>query len=127
MARSASKGSSEGGGTRFGLGTLDVEAPPERYRPRLTAGDVIDGKYRLERPLGEGGMGVVWCAHHLQLDLPIAIKLLRPAAPDQRVLSERLKLEAQASARLVHPAIVRVFDVDTSEQGEPYIVMELLE
>jgi serine/threonine-protein kinase len=55
----------------------------------------------------------------------VAIKLLR-AGPDLVSLSERMKLEARSAARLVHPAIVRVFDIDTAETGDPFIVMELL-
>lgn len=98
---------------------------PEHFRPALAAGSVIDDKYRLERLLGEGGMGEVWRAHHLQLDLPVAIKLLR-AGTESTTLSRRLKIEARAAAQLVHPAIVRVFDVDTTESGDPFIVMELL-
>jgi eukaryotic-like serine/threonine-protein kinase len=125
MARSASKESIAADGTRFGDGEVGADVVEALRGSRLRAGSVIDGKYRLERVLGEGGMGSVWCAHHLQLDLPVAIKLLR-SGPDNVTLSERLKLEARASAQLVHPAIVRVFDVDTSEHGEPFIVMELL-
>jgi serine/threonine protein kinase len=112
-------------GTRFGDGLLSPPSAPERYQPPLSTGAVIDGKYRLERLLGEGGMGAVWRAQHLQLDLPVAIKLLR-AGTEQGNLPERLKLEARAAAQLTHPAIVRVFDVDTTEAGDPYIVMELL-
>src|SRR6478752_4323934 len=92
----------------------------------LVAGAVIDGKYQLERVIGEGGMGAVWRAHHLQLDMPVAIKVLR-TGPDQETLSARLKIEAQAAARLTHPAIVRVFDVDITDNQDPYIVMELLQ
>jgi serine/threonine-protein kinase len=125
LARSASKPGNGADGTRFGESASDAE-PEQQPDKRLGPGSVIDGKYRLERLLGEGGMGSVWCAQHLQLDLPVAIKLLR-AGSDKAILSERLKIEARAVARLTHPAIVRVFDVDTSEGGDPYIVMELLE
>lgn len=126
MARSASRGSIGADGTRFGDGLLDAEvAAPEQPRDELGIGSIIEGKYRLEGLLGEGGMGSVWWAHHLQLDLPVAIKLLR-AGGDRALLSERLKVEARAAAQLVHPAIVRVFDIDESERGDPFIVMELL-
>jgi eukaryotic-like serine/threonine-protein kinase len=126
MARSVSRGSIGADGTSFGdrSGAGDVAAT-SAANAELNAGSVIDGKYRLEGLLGEGGMGTVWWAHHLQLDLPVAVKLLR-AGGDQRLLSERLKIEARAAAQLVHPAIVRVFDIDESERGEPFIVMELL-
>ena len=121
MPRSVSNGGTGTDETRFG------ETEPLRPEaPRLDVGAVIDGKYRLERVIGEGGMGSVWRAHHLQLDLPVAIKLLR-AGPDPAMSSARLKIEARAAARLSHPAIVRVFDVDTTESNHPFIVMELLD
>ncbi len=82
-------------------------------------------KYRLDTKLGEGGMGSVWRAFNLQLEAPVAIKLLRAELDD--ALRERLRLEARAAAKLVHPHIVRIFDVDESEEGEPFIVMELLD
>jgi serine/threonine protein kinase len=111
-------------GTRFG-GPEDIAAERAREQEARLVGSIIDGKYRIDRILGEGGMGSVWQAHNLQLDVPVAIKLLR-AGPDLAQLSERMKLEARSAARLVHPAIVRVFDVDTIPNGDPYIVMELL-
>ncbi|RYZ04115.1 MAG: serine/threonine protein kinase [Myxococcales bacterium] len=88
-------------------------------------GVVIARKYRLESLLGEGGMGAVWRAFNLQLEVPVALKLLRSdlAATD---LGERLRVEARAAAKLVHPSIVRIFDIGESESGEPFIVMELL-
>jgi eukaryotic-like serine/threonine-protein kinase len=124
MAGSASKEGFGGEGTRF---ENDASEPgqPEPGR-QLGPGDVLRGKYRIERLIGEGGMGSVWQALHLQLDLPVALKLLR-AERDKALLTERMKLEARASARLVHPAIVRVFDIDATDSGEPFIVMELLD
>jgi len=86
---------------------------------------VIAGKYRLDALLGEGGMGTVWRAFNLQLEAPVALKLIRGEL-DQVSLGQRLKQEARAAAKLGHPAIVRVFDVGDSELGDPYIVMELL-
>ena len=118
-------------GTRLGdpvevaAAPAPAPAPTPALEPKLGIASVIDGKYRLDRILGEGGMGSVWQAHNLQLDLPVAIKLLR-AGPDLVSLSERMKLEARSAARLVHPAIVRVFDIDTAQTGDPFIVMELL-
>jgi serine/threonine-protein kinase len=93
-------------------------------RPYL-AGDVIDEKYRLARIIGRGGMGAVWQAHNIPLDIDVAIKLIRRdrTAPEA---AERLLTEARAAARLMHPAIVRVFDFGETEQHDPFIVMELL-
>jgi serine/threonine-protein kinase len=98
--------------------TADVEPVGE--------GHVIAGKYRLERLLGEGGMGTIWRAYNLQLEVPVALKLLR-AGMNAAELGERLRVEARAAAKLVHPSIVRVFDIGEAESGEPFIVMELLQ
>ena len=94
--------------------------------PRYRAGDVIAGKYRLDGLLGEGGMGAVWGAFNLQLEAEVAIKLLIRNDGDRDLLTQRLKQEAKATAKLGHPAIVRVFDVGESELGDAFIVMELL-
>ena len=88
-------------------------------------GTVISQKYRLESLLGEGGMGTIWRAYNLQLEVPVALKLLRSGL-NPTELGERLRVEARAAAKLVHPSIVRVFDIGEAESGEPFIVMELL-
>jgi len=93
---------------------------------RYAAGSVLSGKYRLDSLLGEGGMGAVWRATNTLLDLPVAIKLIR-ADLDRNALRARLQLEARSVAKLGHPAIVRIYDVGETEQGDPFIVMELLE
>lgn len=89
------------------------------------AGQHIGDKYRLLRPLGEGGMASVWVAHNEPLDIHVAIKFIR-AELQAHGLAERLLQEARAAARLGHPAIVRVTDFGKTHQGDPYIVMELL-
>jgi serine/threonine-protein kinase len=102
---------------------LDALPPVSRvYKP----GDVIAGKYQLNRVLGQGGMGEVWVARNRDLDADVAIKLIRSesSADDS---ADRLLREAQAAARLSGPAIVRVFDFGKTQYGDPYIVMELLE
>jgi serine/threonine-protein kinase len=94
--------------------------------PAPGGGEVVSAKYRLLRPLGEGGMGLVFEAEHLRLRQSVAIKFLRPevlALPDAL---ERFEREARASARIRGPHVVRVLDVDTDERGRPYMVMELL-
>jgi serine/threonine-protein kinase len=89
-------------------------------------GAVIGGKYRLDRLLGEGGMGSVWAATNTALDAAVAIKVIR-GETNREDMSLRLLQEARAAARLGHPSIVRVFDVGHTDQGDPFIVMELLE
>ena len=90
------------------------------------AGDVLAGKYRIIGFLGEGGMGTVWRAHSLLLDVDVAIKVLHGEHADARP-SARLLREARATASLEHPAIVRILDFGETDAGEPFLVMELLE
>jgi serine/threonine-protein kinase len=112
-----------------------VEACPEaRARKRShVAGEVLAKKYRLEEPLGEGGQAAVWRATNLVLDAAVAVKLFKGGTdkPGGTEASEeqaaRLWDEARTIARLRHPAIVRVFDVDRTLDGDPFVVMELLE
>ena len=95
------------------------------YTSGYVAGDLIAGKYRLVRPIGRGGMGVVWEAYSQVLDIPVAVKLIQQfSAPKE--MHQRLLLEARAAARLVDPGVIRVFDCGTTSRGDPYIVMELL-
>ncbi len=89
-------------------------------------GERIAGKYQLLRTLDQGGMGVVWVAHHLGLDVHVALKLVRPEVESPEA-AERLVVEAQAAARIKHPAIVGVLDVGRTDEGDPFLVMELLE
>ena len=92
-------------------------------------GALLDGKYRLERALGTGGMGSVFLAHHDALDVDVAIKVVRADVEKiaQLPLGDRLLQEARAAAQLGHPAIARVFDFGVTPGGDPYLVMELLE
>jgi serine/threonine-protein kinase len=92
-------------------------------------GDVLAGKYRVERVLGSGGMGYVVAARHLQLDQLVAMKFLRRsgAALDETEATGRFLREAKAVVRLRDEHVAKVFDVGTLESGEPYIVMEYLD
>ncbi len=90
------------------------------------AGDVIAGRYRLKRKLGEGAMGVVWVAHSMTLDVDVALKMLHREMEGTGAV-ERMTREARATAQLGHPALVRMFDFGTSEAGSPFLAMELLE
>ena len=99
---------------------------PETGTALLKVGDLLAGKYRVERILGEGGMGVVVAAHHELLDQHVAVKLLYQDIADREAQS-RLLLEARACAKLQSEHVARVVDVDTGADGLPFIVMELLE
>jgi eukaryotic-like serine/threonine-protein kinase len=92
-------------------------------------GDVLAGKYRVERVLGSGGMGYVVAARHLQLDQLVAMKFLRRSGNslDETEATGRFLREAKAVVRLKDEHVAKVFDVGTLESGEPYIVMEYLD
>ncbi|MGH3241188.1 MAG: serine/threonine-protein kinase, partial [Spirillospora sp.] len=93
--------------------------------PEIVApGDRLGERYRLDRPLGAGGMATVWRAVDLVLDRPVAVKVPRVGWPEE--FTRRLRQEAKAAAGLTHPSITGVYDY--GEQGHvPYVVMELLD
>ena len=84
------------------------------------------GKYTVERILGQGGMGVVFEARHIRLGQRVAIKVLGSALREYPELVERFEREARAAGSLTSTHAVRVFDIDATEDGTPFIVMELL-
>ncbi len=88
------------------------------------SGETI-GKYRLDRVIGAGGMGIVWAAFDPDLERAVAIKLLR-AGGAEATLRSRLLREARAMARLKHPNVLTVYEVGT-DQGRDYIAMELVD
>jgi eukaryotic-like serine/threonine-protein kinase len=100
---------------------------PASYPAPIQPGDVIRGKYRVERLLGTGGMAYVVAALHLHLGQRVAIKLLRPETVQHPEVVQRFLREARASSRLESPHVARVTDVDVLDGGAPFIVMEYLE
>jgi eukaryotic-like serine/threonine-protein kinase len=93
----------------------------------IAVGAVLAGKFRVDRVIGQGGMGVVVAATHLHLQQPVALKFLLPDLVHSPQIVERFVREARASAQLRGEHVCRVSDVGAFEQGAPYIVMELLE
>jgi serine/threonine protein kinase len=89
-------------------------------------GDVIAGKYRVDKVLGAGGMGLVLAGHHVALDQRVAIKVLKPQALDNPEYVARFAREARAAAKLRGEHIARVLDVGQLETGLPYMVLEYL-
>jgi serine/threonine-protein kinase len=91
-------------------------------------GEMLADKYRVERVLGEGGMGRVLLAFHTGLDQRVAVKLLQPGlAQRDPTATERFKREARTSARIRHEHVCRVLDAGSLGDGTPYLAMEYLE
>jgi serine/threonine protein kinase len=94
---------------------------PSRHGSRMIA-----EKYRLDRLLGRGGMGAVYEGTHVDLDRPVAIKLLLPDFTADPEALERFRREARAAARLNHPNVADTYDYGSLPEGGAYIVMELI-
>ena len=90
-------------------------------------GAVLAGRYRIDRVLGQGGMGIVVQAMHLQLHTPVAMKFLLPEVLGNQQVVQRFLREAQAAVRLRSEHVARVIDVGTLETGAPYMVLEYLD
>jgi len=91
-------------------------------------GQLLDGSYEILRVIGEGGMGRVYEARHTRLHTKrFAVKLLHHELARQPEVVTRFQREAEAASALMHPNVVGVYDVNTSADGRPYIVAELLE
>ncbi|HEX7667966.1 MAG TPA: serine/threonine-protein kinase, partial [Polyangiaceae bacterium] len=93
----------------------------------VNEGDVLAGKYRVDKVLGVGGMGVVVAAHHIQLDEKVAIKFLLPEMLVSKEAVGRFAREARAAVKIKSEHVARVSDVGTLENGAPYMVMEYLQ
>jgi hypothetical protein len=94
---------------------------------KVLPGTVLDGKYRLDEELGSGGFGVVFRSQHLTLNVPIAVKVFRPAAGNDSGLElQRFLREGATAARISHPNAVRVLDSGVSSEGVAFLAMELL-
>jgi eukaryotic-like serine/threonine-protein kinase len=134
-AEVSSGGAGEESGVAHGEPSVDVVAETvvesaadreARGIHRLAAGDLIDGKYRIEGVLGRGGMGTVFAALHVPLKREVAVKVLRPGLLSRKDVVGRFMREARAAARIRSPHVVGVLDVGGLPTGEPYIVMERL-
>lgn len=90
-------------------------------------GKVLDGRYLLERLLGEGGMGTVYRAHHMAMDRAVAVKVLRGSLAGDPVAARRFALEAKATTKVDSPHAVKVFDFGFTAEGEYFMVMEYLD
>ena len=106
-----------GGGTPA---PVPVEGP-------LSAGEVLAGRYEIDRPLGAGGMGVVYAAHDLELDEIVALKVLRaPSDSEDAAALDRFRHEVRITRRISHPHVVRTHDIGEAA-GRRFITMEYVD
>ena len=103
------------------------DAKALRVAPSVSVGSVLDGKYKVEALLGQGGMGVVVAARHEALGTRVAVKVLHAELATVPALARRAMREARAAGSLESEHVARVVDVGHLASGEPYIAMDLLE
>ena len=99
----------------------------ENEADHVAIGTVLAGKYRVDKILGQGGMGFVVAATHLQMDEPVAMKFLHAAVAKQADLVARFQREAKAARKIRSEHVVRILDVGALENGAPFLIMEYLE
>jgi serine/threonine-protein kinase len=104
---------------------IDGSALIAENDPRI--GTTIAGRYVIEEALGIGGMATVYRAHHKLVDRPCAIKVLSLQLAQDATARERFRREAQHAQRIAHPNIIEIFDQGETDDGAPFLVMELLE
>src|SRR3954465_2923312 len=92
----------------------------------IAVGQVVAQKYRVDRFIGQGGMGVVVAGFHLELDQPVAIKFLISESGLERGGAERFRGGGRAAAKIHSQHVARVFDIGLLDERIPYMVMELL-
>jgi eukaryotic-like serine/threonine-protein kinase len=93
----------------------------------VAIGEIVANKYRIDRLIGTGGMGIVVAAFHLELEQPVAIKFLNSETGARADANERFRREARAAARIRSEHVARVLDIEVLDNRLPYMVMELLE
>ncbi|HEY0464550.1 MAG TPA: serine/threonine-protein kinase, partial [Polyangiaceae bacterium] len=120
---------SETGDSELGERSTDTNEVDEARETELPvpAGELLAGRYLVERIFAEGGMGIVCLGRHAQLEQPVAIKFLRHALAGKASVVERFLNEGRALAALRSEHVVKVMDVGQLDSGRPYLVMEHLE
>ena len=126
---------SSGGNTRIGPGGSSGDLPQAGSSSSLPAadgaeaslvGEVLDGRYKVVKKLGEGGMGEVYAAEHVHIEKKVAIKLLRPEIVSNQEAVTRFRQEARSASSIGHRNIIGIDDFGQLKDGRIYLCMELL-
>ena len=106
----------------------DPADKPTRLLQPLAPGCVLSNRYRIERPIGKGGFGVVYLAHDVQLhEKPVVVKLLEERDNDDDWLQTKFRKECEALARIDHPGVVGVLDQGNTAEGNLFLVMQYVD
>jgi tRNA A-37 threonylcarbamoyl transferase component Bud32 len=108
-------------------GLTDACSADARPLTKVPGTSLINGRYRLERRLGRGGMGAVYSATDAVLERAVAVKVIRTERVAAADMAARFRHEARAAASFAHPHVVRVYDFGLDRAGRPFLVMELLD
>lgn len=109
-------------------GVETLAAKPNKMEGAVATGTLVGGRFRIERALGEGGMGAIYVATQLSVNRQVALKLLHPKSLQKAPELERFHLEARAAAKLEHPNVVNIVDFGVDEAtGMPFIAMALVD
>jgi eukaryotic-like serine/threonine-protein kinase len=124
LPRSATSEECDACGASYATGTGRCTTDGTVLVPSETP-TLLAARYAIERRLGRGGMGTVYAARDLQLNRPVAVKLLRERLESAPAV-DRCRREARAAAALAHPNVVTIYDMGLTSDGRPFLVMELL-
>src|SRR3954469_7979465 len=110
---------------------MSVDGPPAsgsvpQFESPSLVGQILDGRYRITRQIGEGGMGEVYAAEHVHIEKKFAIKLLRPEIVSNAEAVTRFRQEARSSSSIGHRNIIAIEDFGQLADGRIYMCMELL-
>ncbi|HVZ32282.1 MAG TPA: protein kinase, partial [Polyangiaceae bacterium] len=117
-----------GGAVSSGDGSGEGLRAPSSVSPKLAAllGQTLGGRYRVTDLIGAGGMGAVYRAEHIQLQKPVALKVLNAEMASHREAMLRFEREAMVSARISHPNVVSATDSGRLDDGSLYLVLEFV-